>query len=128
MQINHNSSPNFGMAMHIRPEAQKILAKTLTDEKSIERLEKLVENQRNNPFNIDIRDESSYLTAYISDKTDVNNSGLCVLKQCFIEKFFKSPIDFITRCCQKADSLNEEKYQTKLNPKLKEIFNNTKPE
>lgn len=126
MQINHNSSPNFGMAMRISPDAQKILAKKITSQNDIKALETLVQEQTINPFKVDIRDEVGSLKAYISDATDTKNSGLVVLEQSWVEKHITGPMSFIKRCCKIADSKNEEKYHPNLDSKLKDIFEKTK--
>lgn len=129
MEINHNSSPNFGMAMTIRSRAQGMLAKKITSEKDITLLDSLVKEQEKNPFNIDIRKKAGdSLEAFISDATDRQNSGLVVVEQSWVEKYITGPMSFIKRCCKIADSKNEEKYHPNLDSKLKDIFEKTKVE
>ncbi len=128
MQVNSvNSNQNFGMALRFSPEVQKVLAKRIKQDSSIQLLDSLVETQKSNPFKVDVRDELGVLSAYISDTTpNVANPQLKVLKQSFLEKHFKSPLAFIERCCKYADKVNEETYAPNMNSKLKSIFEKTK--
>ena len=126
MQINNlNSNQNFGMAIKIRPDAQKILAKKIKTDADIQILDSLVKNQETNPFKVDIRNVCGNLVTYISDTTPKSIVQLKVLKQGFFEKYFKSPVAFIRRCCKTADKLNEEIYAPNMDPKLKNIFKKT---
>ena len=127
MQINNNQSPNFGMAMIIRKDAQKLLSKKIKSDADIQLFDSLVETQKKNPFEIDVREELGKLFAYIADTTlGVKDHQLTVLKQGFFEKHFKSPLAFIERCCKTADKMNEETYAPNMNNKLKDIFEKTK--
>ena len=128
MQVNNvNSSQNFGMAMLIRKDAQKLLAKKIKSDADIQLFDSLVKTQKKNPFEIDIREENGKLTSYIADATiGVTDHQLKVLKEGFFEKHFKSPLAFIERCCKTADKMNEETYAPNMDPKLKDIFEKTK--
>ncbi len=127
MQINNNQSPNFGMAMIIRKDAQKLLAQKIKSDADIQLLDSLVETQKKNPFEIDIREELGKLYGYIADTTEgVKDYQTQVLKEGFFEKHFKSPLAFIERCCKVADKKNEETYAPNMNSKLKDIFEKTK--
>ena len=127
MQINNNQSPNFGMAMIIRKDAQKLLAQKIKSDADIQLLDSLVETQKKNPFEIDIREELGKLYGYIADTNEgVKDYQTQVLKEGFFEKHFKSPLAFIERCCKVADKKNEETYAPNMNSKLKDIFEKTK--
>lgn len=128
MQVNNvKSNQNFGMAMIIRKDAQKLLAQKIKSDADIQLLDSLVETQKKNPFEIDVREELGKLYAYIGDATEgVTNHQLTVLKQGFFEKHFKSPLAFIERCCKVADKKNERTYVPNMNSKLKDIFEKTK--
>ena len=127
MQINNNQSPNFGMAMIIRKDAQKLLAQKIKSDADIQLLDSLVETQKKNPFEIDVREELGKLYGYIADTTEgVKDYQTQVLKEGFFEKHFKSPLAFIERCCKVADKKNEETYAPNMNSKLKDIFEKTK--
>lgn len=127
MQINNNQSPNFGMAMIIRKDAQKLLAQKIKSDADIQLLDSLVETQKKNPFEIDIREELGKLYGYIADTTEgVKDYQTQVLKEGFFEKHFKNPLAFIERCCKVADKKNEVTYAPNMNNKLKDIFEKTK--
>ena len=128
MQVNNvNSNQNFGMAMIIRKDAQKLLAQKIKSDADIKLLDSLVETQKKNPFEIDIREELGKLYSYIADTTKgVTDYQVEVLHQGFFEKHFKSPLAFIERCCKVADKKNEKTYAPNMNNKLKDIFEKTK--
>ena len=127
MQINNNQSPKFRYGYDYTQRCTKTFGSKIKSDADIQLLDSLVETQKKNPFEIDIREELGKLYGYIADTTKgVKDYQTEVLKEGFFEKHFKSPLAFIERCCKVADKKNEVTYAPNMNNKLKDIFEKQK--
>ena len=120
MQVNKiNSTQNFE-ALRINPEALKVVKTRLNElkapEKEIEKLQKLVEENAANKFNIDVdKYTGRQLKALIADGSTYAKSRT----ESIFDSIFKSPIKFIQKLTAEAkqQSINAERAS-----KIDELF------
>lgn len=125
MQTNFNSTQNFGMAMKIKPEAKALLTKRLRKESDIEILSELIQKQKYNPYDIDLRSgNNDRFEVFITNTNDKTSRVIENMHESWGEKVLFGPLSFIKKVCRMADSLNEKNYNPALKSKINDVLKN----
>lgn len=124
MQVDYNSTQNFGMALKVSKAGKEVLTSRIKKDSELDMLSKLVKSQENNPYGVEIRGASydSKLEAFIKNSIDESDHTLLHLEENWFSQTFKSPIAFIKKACGVADKLNEEKYNPKMSDKINQVL------
>ena len=126
MQTDLNSRPSFGMALKITNDAKALITRRIRTEKDIDKLAKLIDSQKNNPYQLEIRTQGTKgdsFEAFIRDISDNNDATLINTSEGWIQKTFRSPIAFIEDMCKVVDKLNDKKYNPKMRDKINNVLN-----
>lgn len=122
MQVNYNSTQNFGMALKVSKTGKEVLTSRIKKDSELDMLSKLVKSQENNPYSVDVRGSHKQLEAFIKNSIDDSDHTLLHIEENWFSKTFKSPIAFIKKACGVADKLNEEKYNPKMSNKINQVL------